>query len=188
MGFRFHRVLSVIPGVRINLSKSGVSTSVGPRGADINIGRHGVTTNAGIPGTGISYRSKLGGHGGKLGVLALVAALGFAAFKNGDRITSLFQHPPKTVAAAATTLTASKSQVAAQNIANDATPSTGIRYVHRSGSVLREAPAASAKVLKKENKGMQVALVSMSGSWAEVRDGDVTGWMRASVLGTEPPQ
>jgi len=102
MGFRFHRVLSVIPGVRINLSKSGVSTSVGPRGADINIGRHGVTTNAGIPGTGISYRSKLGGHGGKLGVLALVAGLGFAAFKNSDRIASLFQHPPKTVAAAAT--------------------------------------------------------------------------------------
>jgi len=74
---------------------------VGPRGADINIGRHGVTTNAGIPGTGISYRSKLGGHGGKLGVLALVAGLGFVAFKNGDRIESLFQHPPKTVAAAA---------------------------------------------------------------------------------------
>jgi hypothetical protein len=188
MGFRFHRVLNVIPGVRINLSKSGVSTSVGPRGADINIGRHGVTTNAGIPGTGISYRSKLGGHGGKLGVLALVAGLGFVAFKNGDRIESLFQHPPKTIAAAATTLTASKSQMAAQNIANDAKPLTGVRYVHRSGSVLRETPASSAKVLKKEEKGTQVALVSVSGAWAEVRDGDVTGWMRASVLGIDPPQ
>jgi len=189
MGFRFHRVLNVIPGVRINLSKSGVSTSVGPRGADVNIGRHGVTTNAGIPGTGISYRSKLGGgHGGKLGVLALVAALGFAAFKNGDRIAALFQHPPKTVAAAATTLTASKSQLAAQSTANDATPTSGVRYIHRSGSALREAPATSAKVLKKEAKGTQVALVSVSGPWAQVRDGDITGWMRASVLGTEPPQ
>ena len=188
MGFRFHKVLSVIPGLRINLSKSGVSTSVGPRGADINIGRHGVTTNASLPGTGISYRSKVGGHGGKLGVLALVAALGFAAYKNSDRITSLFQHPPKSIAAAATTLTASKSQVAAQSIANDAKPSSGVRYVHRNGSVLREAPGSSAKVLKKEDKGAKLDLISVSGPWAQVRDGSTIGWMRASVLGNDPPQ
>jgi hypothetical protein len=36
--------------MRINRSKSGVSTSLGPRGADVNIGRSGVTANAGIPG------------------------------------------------------------------------------------------------------------------------------------------
>ena len=117
MGWRFHRVLNIIPGLRINVSKSGLSGSVGPRGADLNIGRHGVTTNAGIPGTGISYRSKMGSHGSKFGVLALVAALGFAAFKNGDRITSLFQHPPTSVASAAKTLTAPKRELAAQNVA-----------------------------------------------------------------------
>ena len=50
MGFRFQKRLSILPGVRINLSKGGVSTSLGPRGADVNIGRNGVTTNAGIPG------------------------------------------------------------------------------------------------------------------------------------------
>ena len=64
MGFRFQKRLSILPGVRINLSKGGVSTSLGPRGADVNIGRNGVTTNAGIPGTGLSYRSKVGGKGG----------------------------------------------------------------------------------------------------------------------------
>ena len=63
MGLRFHRVFSILPGLRINLSKSGLSTSVGPRGADVNIGRHGVTTNAGIPGTGLSYRQKMGSRG-----------------------------------------------------------------------------------------------------------------------------
>ncbi|HZT46697.1 MAG TPA: DUF4236 domain-containing protein, partial [Hyphomicrobiaceae bacterium] len=32
MGFRFRKTFSVLPGVKINLSKSGVSTSVGGKG------------------------------------------------------------------------------------------------------------------------------------------------------------
>src|SRR5665213_3466769 len=105
MGFRFHRVLNLLPGVRVNLSKSGVSTSLGPRGADVNIGRHGLTTNAGIPGTGLSYRSKPGNSGGMIGVLALVAGLGFTAYKNADKIAHVFNSPAQTnnVAAAVPT-------------------------------------------------------------------------------------
>jgi hypothetical protein len=188
MGFRFQRVLRIFPWLRLNVSKSGVSGSVGPRGADVNFGRHGVTTNAGIPGTGLSYRSKLGGHGGKLGVLALVAALGFAAYRNADRLGLMAVHPPASVAEAAKTLSASKSQLAAQRTADAAAPASGLRYVHRGGSVLRDAPAASALVLKKESKGATVTLLAISGPWAEVRDGNITGWMRASVLGTDPPR
>ena len=75
MGFRFQKRISILPGLRINLSKSGASASIGPRGADVNIGRDGVTTNAGIPGTGLSYRSKLGTHASWLGVALLVALL-----------------------------------------------------------------------------------------------------------------
>jgi hypothetical protein len=30
--------------------------------------------------------------------------------------------------------------------------------------------------------GTQVTLVSVSGLWAQVRDGNITGWMRVSVL------
>ena len=63
MGFRFQKRISILPGVRINLSKSGVSTSLGPRGADVDIGKDGVTANAGIPGTGLSYRQKIGRGG-----------------------------------------------------------------------------------------------------------------------------
>ena len=66
MGFRFQKRISILPGVRINLSKSGASASLGPRGADVNIGRDGVTANAGIPGTGLSYREKIGKSGKKL--------------------------------------------------------------------------------------------------------------------------
>src|ERR1700749_3116612 len=82
MGFRFQKRISILPGLRINLSKSGASASVGPRGADVNIGRNGVTTNAGIPGTGLSYRSRLGTHGSWLGVVLLPAGLAFWAGKH----------------------------------------------------------------------------------------------------------
>jgi hypothetical protein len=67
MAFRFQKRISILPGVRINLSKSGVSASLGPRGADVNIGKDGVTANAGIPGTGLSYRQKVGGGGKGVG-------------------------------------------------------------------------------------------------------------------------
>src|SRR5262249_36116104 len=117
MGLRFQRVLRIFPWLRINISKSGVSGSLGPRGAGVNIGRHGVTTNAGIPGTGISYRSKVGGHGSVLGVLALLTALGYAVYKNGDRIAALSQHPPTTVASAVHTLSAPKRELVAERTA-----------------------------------------------------------------------
>lgn len=86
-GLRFQKRIRILPGLRINLSKSGASASVGPRGADVNIGRGGVTTNAGIPGTGLSYRQKVGRGRGWLGVLLLLAALGWWAFQNRDQIT-----------------------------------------------------------------------------------------------------
>jgi Protein of unknown function (DUF4236) len=186
MGLRFHRVFSILPGVRINVSKSGLSTSVGPRGADVNIERHGVTTNAGIPGTGLSYRQKMGSRGSKLAIIALIGALAFAAFKNADKIIAFFHPSSSTSATVASHRPASAA--ATQNIVDAAKPLAGARYVHRGGSDLRELPKTSAKVLKKEPKGQKVQLVAISGPWAEVRDGQLTGWMRTSVIGAEPPQ
>src|SRR5215471_17285908 len=55
MGFRFHRSIRMLPGFRLNLSKSGVSASVGTRGAWLTFGRNGTRTTVGLPGTGISY-------------------------------------------------------------------------------------------------------------------------------------
>ncbi len=53
--FRFHRSLKLIPGVRLNLSKTGASVSLGVRGARLNLGPRGVRTTVGIPGSGLSY-------------------------------------------------------------------------------------------------------------------------------------
>lgn len=59
MGLRFHKSIKILPGVRLNFSKSGVSTSIGGKGHSLNIGQNGITGSLGIPGTGLSYRQKL---------------------------------------------------------------------------------------------------------------------------------
>ena len=61
MGFRFRRSVKLLPGVRLNFSKSGVSTTVGRRGASVNVGKRGAHVNLGVPGSGVGYRGKIGG-------------------------------------------------------------------------------------------------------------------------------
>lgn len=61
MGFRFSKRITIVPGLRLNISPRGVSTSIGPRGLSMTMGRGGTFLNAGLPGTGLSYRQRLDG-------------------------------------------------------------------------------------------------------------------------------
>lgn len=63
MAFRFQRRVKLMPGVRLNVSKSGLGLSVGPRGASVSLGRRGAHSHVGIPGTGIAFRQKLSSAG-----------------------------------------------------------------------------------------------------------------------------
>jgi hypothetical protein len=58
---RFGKSFKIAPGLKINLSKSGISTTIGGKGLSTNIGGRGVYLNTGIPGTGVSARHKLSG-------------------------------------------------------------------------------------------------------------------------------
>lgn len=57
--FSFRKRVKVLPGITLNLSRSGVSTTLGVKGASINIGKKGIYLNTGIPGTGIYNRQKI---------------------------------------------------------------------------------------------------------------------------------
>ena len=59
MGFRFSRRVSILPGLKLNLSGGGISLSAGVRSAHINLGPRGLYGSAGNPGTGLSYRQRL---------------------------------------------------------------------------------------------------------------------------------
>jgi Protein of unknown function (DUF4236) len=55
MGFRFRRSIKILPGIRLNFGKRGVSTSIGVRGAHVTFGKTGTRTTVGLFGSGISY-------------------------------------------------------------------------------------------------------------------------------------
>ncbi|MGE8359618.1 DUF4236 domain-containing protein [Pseudomonas sp.] len=54
MAFRIRKSFKIAPGLRINISKSGVSTSVGGRGLTANLSKRGTRITAGLPGSGFS--------------------------------------------------------------------------------------------------------------------------------------
>ena len=128
MGFRFQKRISILPGVRINLSKSGVSTSLGPRGADVNIGKDGVTANAGIPGTGLSYRQKVGKGGWLAVLLVMIGGLGVWAFQHIGNI-EVFSAPSAlrtaSVATASGSLGREPDPTASASRTGEARPGTG---------------------------------------------------------------
>lgn len=58
---RFRKTVNICKGVKVNLSKSGMSCTVGVKGLSVNVGRNGVYLNTGIPGTGLYDRRKIAG-------------------------------------------------------------------------------------------------------------------------------
>lgn len=61
MGLRLRKSFKLAPGIRMNLSGSGLSWTLGPRGASIGVGKRGTYLNSGIPGTGLYSRQRIGG-------------------------------------------------------------------------------------------------------------------------------
>ncbi|MCP5162895.1 MAG: DUF4236 domain-containing protein [Hahellaceae bacterium] len=57
---RFFRRISLIPGwLYLNLSKTGISISLGPRGWTITLGKRGIRFSVGAPGTGVSINEQV---------------------------------------------------------------------------------------------------------------------------------
>ena len=61
MAWNYRKRVKIAPGVHLNFSKNGVSTSIGPKGAKITFGKNGTYMNTSIPGTGLYSRQKIGG-------------------------------------------------------------------------------------------------------------------------------
>jgi Protein of unknown function (DUF4236) len=55
MPLRYFRRIRIMPGVRVNLSKSGASVSVGRRGFWYTVGPRGRRVSVGLPGTGLYW-------------------------------------------------------------------------------------------------------------------------------------
>jgi hypothetical protein len=83
MGLRFRRRLHILPGLWLNVSKRGVSTSIGGHGATLNLSKRGKMTTLGLPGSGLSYRSSRtpyrAGSGNAAMIAVAIAALAIIA-------------------------------------------------------------------------------------------------------------
>ena len=66
MGIRFSKSIKLGNFLRLNISRYGISTTIGKKGASVNVGTRGTYLNlspalVGINGTGVSYRKKIAG-------------------------------------------------------------------------------------------------------------------------------
>lgn len=59
MAMRFRKSFKLAPGIRMNVSGSGVGWTLGPRGAPVGIGKRGAHLNTSL--MGFSSRQKLSG-------------------------------------------------------------------------------------------------------------------------------
>jgi hypothetical protein len=87
MGFRYRKSLRLARGMRLNLTGRGLSSfSVGRPGSTLNFGQNGVRGTVGIPGSGLSYSSRLSSGSGMLPALIVALLTGiFVAAARGNR-------------------------------------------------------------------------------------------------------
>jgi hypothetical protein len=56
VGLRFQKRKTILPGVRLNIGKRGVSgLRLGGRGGGVTLGRRGLTASVALIGTGLGY-------------------------------------------------------------------------------------------------------------------------------------
>lgn len=66
MSSRFRKSVSVMPGVKVNIGKKSVGVSVGGKFGGVSVNsKSGMSARVSAPGTGISYRTKLGSSSSK---------------------------------------------------------------------------------------------------------------------------
>ena len=58
MGVRFNKRVNILPWLKVNVGKSGLSLTIGPKGKTLNIGSTGVNVNVSL-GKGVGYSKRL---------------------------------------------------------------------------------------------------------------------------------
>ncbi len=198
MGFRFRKTISILPGVRLNFSKSGVSTSIGRPGAAINIGKRGVRGTVGLPGTGLSYSDMIvrrhgrndkvddiddvapvNGAGRKLLIGLVVIVLGaLAIVLVGAQISDRHQEPagfqPNSVGSAAVLVDAAEAEKPVKT-ADDA-------QHHAADANCRSNPSARASVVAVLTGDENLTVVDEQAGWSRVTTDDQDCWVSSRLV------
>lgn len=180
MGWRFRNTIRLLPGVRLNISKGGISTSIGPRGASLTFGKEGTRANVGLPGTGVSHSQMLSSSGSEAdfvspakkqqGCLIISAVLGFiliittCSLPNGE--------------------TAPAAQISSENADSEENEA----YVLASSLNARAGPSVTAPVLLALKRGEKIRIAERKSGWVKVIRGATTFWLAAKHISSTPPR
>lgn len=178
MGFRFRRSVKLLPGVRLNFSTRGISTSLGGRGATLNLGRRGARATFGLPGTGLSYTTKLSGASGP-GPAAASAATQGSPLLGWITLGILVLALGMCMSGRSETSAPPVPTPAAQPLTAPAAPS---RLVAGNGVNCRAAPDKAATVLTKFDRGASVSILGQASGWTKIAHMGGDCWISNALL------
>ncbi|MEO8571774.1 MAG: DUF4236 domain-containing protein [Chloroflexota bacterium] len=94
MSVRFRRSIKLAPGVKVNLTKTGLGLTLGPRGAHYSVHSSGRRTRSiGLPGTGFYYQSRVGGSQSRAGTASGIADARVAGAAVPRTVLEAIPHP-----------------------------------------------------------------------------------------------
>lgn len=187
MGFRFRKTVRILSGIRLNFSKSGMSTSIGHPGASINLSSKGTRHTVGIPGTGLSYSAlspkaaahlpntvKQGRSSSGCGWL-LVGAVSLLA-------VTMCSRPPQTTAA-----DEQGNQQAVSSLSSEQRVPAPEDTVYVTSQVLngRAGPSKSAEVIGKFRQDDALFVQERQGDWMKVAQGAAVYWVASSHVASK---
>ncbi|MGP7733598.1 DUF4236 domain-containing protein [Oceanimonas smirnovii] len=167
MGFKFRKRIKIAPGLHVNVSKSGVSTSLGKPGATINIGKKGVKSTVGIPGSGLSYSQNLtngvvpnevASNSRKSGFILVKILLTIITFL---LVINFFSSPSESA---------------------NSFSSVGTKSLR-----VRAEPTVDSKIVNQLVAGDKVEVIKSSGSWVFIEGKGSKGWVAAEYLSNQNP-
>ena len=209
MTIRFRKSIRIAPGVRINLSKSGVSTSFGSAPFSVNVKGSKALATTSIPGTGLSASQanssdeiRPGARGGNRGVLVLCfivvgivwAALGFPA-KYGPSSSSLRATAPQKAIAdrplppPSQTMPVAAYSPPAPPRQSEPVPEPAKAWTAYTTSAvkLRARPDGNASVLSTVPLGSAVRAMETNSGWRHVVVAGTEGWVADRYLSNSAP-
>lgn len=176
MGLRFRKSIKILPGLKLNISKSGLSTSIGGPGATINLSGKGQRHTVGIPGSGLSFssysssnqpsdnvpRSNVGGLDAKGGCGYVIIGLLLLIVIGQCTGSTTKSDAPAPTGAALSFEPGETVEVVSTRLNTRSEPST-------SGAVTGSIPAGSS-----------VKVVGRSGDWLKIAQAGAFVWIAAT--------
>ncbi|WP_063669698.1 DUF4236 domain-containing protein [Aliivibrio fischeri] len=162
MGFKFRKRIKIAPGININISKSGVSTSIGKPGATINIGKKGVKATVGVPGSGFSYSQNL------------------SKSSSQEQVSS-----PKNTGSLLTKILVGLGiifMLSAILNGNHSDVELVYKTVTAKSLRVRSEPSVEANIVNQVIRGDKVIVESNQNGWSLVSDGKIKGWVASKYL------